>query len=226
MTIKINYDSNSDIGTYLKLTNLYCIVPFTLPKKALFKLKNELGNDFPIIFSNCLGSKCQGRLIVCNSKGIIVPSNTTIEEISLIKNSVPDNIVVRQSNENLTALGNCIVANDFSALISPDLSSKTEELLRDTLGVEVYKSYIGPFSLVGSYFILNNKRGLVYPNISCEEQDFFTELLQIPLRTATVNRGNGNIGSGLIANDWYSFCGPKTTQSELHVIDTWLHNNN
>lgn len=118
MTIKISYDSNSDIGTYLKLTNLYCIVPFTLPKKTLFKIKSELGNDFPIIFSNCLGLKCQGRLIACNSKGIVVPSNTTVEEISLIRNSVPDNIVVRQSTENLTALGNCVVVNDFSALIS------------------------------------------------------------------------------------------------------------
>ena len=223
MTLKIDYYSSSDIGTYIKLTNSFSIVPFSLPKKTLFKIKSVLGENFPIIFSNVIGSRCQGRLLICNSKGIVLPSVATPEEMSCIKNAVPDNVVVRYSDEKLTALGNCIVANDFIGLISPDLSQKTEELLCDTLGIEVLKTYIGPLSLVGSYCVLNNNRGLIHPNISCEEQDMFSELLQIPLRTATVNRGDGNLGSGLITNDCNSFCGQKTTQTELHIIDTWLH---
>jgi len=226
MTIKINYQSTSEIGTFIKLTNSYCIVPATLSKKTLFKIKSELGERFPIVFSHTLGSNCQGRLIVCNSKGVILPSQTTTEEFTFIKNSVPDNVVVRYADDNLSALGNCIALNDFSAILSPDLSKKTENLISDTLGVEVFKSYIGPFSLIGSYCIFNNNRGLIHPNISCEEQDFFTELLQLPLRTATVNRGSENLGSGIIVNDWKSFCGQKTTQSELHIIDTWFHGKN
>jgi translation initiation factor 6 len=223
MTLKINYDSSSEIGTYFKLTNTYCIVPDSLSKKTLFRIKSELGENFPIIFSNILGANCQGRLIACNSKGILLPSKTSPVEFANIKNTVPENVVVRYSDDNLTALGNCVATNDFSALMSPDLSKKTEELLCDTLGVEVFKSYMGPFSLVGSYCVFNNQRGLIHPDISCEEQDFFSELLQIPLRTATVNRGSENLGSGIITNDYYSFCGQKTTQSELHIIDTWLH---
>ena len=86
----------------------------------------------------------------------------TPEEMSCIKNAVPDNVVVRYSDEKLTALGNCIVANDFIGLISPDLSQKTEELLCDTLGIEVLKTYIGPLSLVGSYCVLNNNRSLIH----------------------------------------------------------------
>lgn len=223
MTIKLDFNSNSDIGAYFKLTNSYCIVPINLSKKTLFKLKSQLGETFPIIFSHVMSSNCQGRLIACNSKGVLLPSRTTTEEFAHIKHSVPDNVVVKILDENLTALGNCIAANDFSALINPELSKKTEEIISETLGVEVFKSYLGPFSLVGSYCILNNQRGLIHPNISCEEQDFFTNLLQIPLRTITVNRGNENLGSGIITNDWYSFCGQKTTQPELRIIDTWLH---
>lgn len=223
MTVKIDYNSNSNIGTYIKLTNSYCIVPTSLSKKVFLKIESELGKNFPIVLSNILDSKCQGRLIACNSKGILLPARTTIEEFTNIKNSVPDNIVVKYCDENLSALGNCVAANDFSAIISPDLSNKTEELISDTLGVEVDRLYVGPFSLVGTYLIFNNHKGFIHPNISYEEQDFFTELLQIPLRTATVNRGSDNLGSGIITNDWNSFCGQKTTQAELHIIDTWLH---
>ena len=165
MTLKIDYYSSSDIGTYIKLSNSFSIVPFSLPKKTLFKIKSALGENFPIIFSNVFGSRCQGRLLVCNSKGIVLPSMATSEEMLSIKNAVPDNVVVRYSDEKLTALGNCIVANDFIGLISPDLSQKTEELLCDTLGIEVLKTYIGPLSLVGSYCVLNNNRGLIHPNI-------------------------------------------------------------
>lgn len=223
MTIKIQFDSSSEIGTYIKLTNTFCLVPVTLSKKAFIALRSELGKNFPVLLSNVLSSKCQGRLIACNSKGILLPPQTTPEEFASLKNSVPDSIVVKYSEENLNTLGNCICVNDFTALISPDLSKKTEELLSDTLGVEVFKTYVGQFSLVGSYCVLNNQKGLVHPNISCEEQDFLTELLQIPLRTATVNRGSETLGSGIITNDWHSFCGQKTTQPELQIIDTWLH---
>jgi translation initiation factor 6 len=226
MTIKIQYDSSSEIGTYINLTNTYCIVPVSLSKKVFITLRSELGENFPILFSNVLNSKCQGRLIACNSKGILLPPQTTPEEYTHLRNSVPDSTVVRYSEENLNALGNCICVNDFTALISPDLSKKTEELLSDTLGVEVFRTYVGPFSLVGSFCVLNNQKGLVHPNISCEEQDFLTQLLQIPLRTATVNRGSENLGGGIITNDWYSFCGQKTTQPELQIIDTWLHKKN
>jgi len=223
MTVKINYSSSSDVGTYVKLTNSYCIVPVTISKKNFLKIKSELGDNFPIIFSNVLGSNCQGRLIACNSKGILLPQRTTQEEFVYLRNSVPDNIVVRYCDENLSALGNCVATNDFSAIISPDLSKKTEDLISDTLGVEVDKLYLGSFSLIGTYLIFNNHRGFIHPDISYEEQDFFTELLQIPLRTATVNRGSDSLGSGIVTNDWNSFCGQKTTQAELHIIDTWLH---
>ena len=60
MTIKISYESNSEIGIYLKLTNKFCISPDSISKKTLFKLKSELGENFPIIKSNVLDSKCQG----------------------------------------------------------------------------------------------------------------------------------------------------------------------
>ena len=34
-----------------------------------------------------------------------------------------------------------------------------------------------------------------------------------------MNRGNDMIGTGLVVNDWTSFCGTETTATELSVID-------
>lgn len=37
--------------------------------------------------------------------------------------------------ERLSALGNCIVCNDYVALVHPDLDRETEEIIQDVLKV-------------------------------------------------------------------------------------------
>jgi translation initiation factor 6 len=41
--------------------------------------------------------------------------------------------------ERLSALGNVIACNDHVALVHPDIDRDTEELIADTLGVEVFR---------------------------------------------------------------------------------------
>ena len=77
-------------------------------RHCFIALRSELGKNFPVLLSNVLSSKYQGRLIACNSKGILLPPQPTPEEFASLKNSVPDSIVVKYSEENLNTLGNCI----------------------------------------------------------------------------------------------------------------------
>lgn len=48
--------------------------------------------------------------------------------------------------ERLSALGNCIVCNDYVALVHPDLDRETEEIIQDVLQVVV----LGVLSFIDS----------------------------------------------------------------------------
>ena len=114
---------------------------------------------------------------------------------------------IKRVEERLSALGNCISCNDYVAIVHPDLDKETEDIIADTLGVEVFRTTIANNILVGTYSHFNNKGGLVHPLTTVEELDELSNLLQIPLCAGTVNRGSDVIATGLLANDFAAFCG-------------------
>lgn len=222
MFLRFNYENSNDIGVYIKLTNSYCIVPYDINEKSLKFLQKGIKKNIPIIKVTILNSKCIGRLIIGNKKGIILPYETTFEEYRKIQKMVPETVLVKRCEEKFSALGNCVVNNDFSALAIPEISFDTESLIADVLGVEVFKIGLGSEKLIGSFCAMNNNGGIISQYISVEDQDEISSLLRIPLTIGTVNCGLRNIGSGLISNDWIGFCGVKTTQSEIFVLETAL----
>jgi len=113
-------------------------------------------------------------------------------------------------------------------LIHPDLDKETEEIIADTLGVEVFRNSIANNMLVGTYCVLSNKGGLVHPQTTVEQLDELSNLLQVPLCAGTINRGSDVIGAGLVVNDWASFCGLESTATEIQVVESIfkLQNNN
>jgi len=137
-----------------------------------------------------------------------------------LRNSLPDEVVVQRVEERLSALGNCIACNDYVALIHPDLDRETEEIISDTLGVEVFRQTIATNVLVGSYCVLSNRGGIVHPATSVEDLNELSSLLQVPLVAGTVNRGSEVLGAGLVVNDWACFCGIDTTATEIAICES------
>lgn len=176
-----------------------------------------------------------------NRHGLLVPNNTTDQELQHIRNSLPDAVRIQRVEERLSALGNVIACNDYVALVHPDLdrvriffythrvkinqlllsriyvwkiwsfrytvyacechehrqwmlwdimssvinwyctAQETEEILADTLKVEVFRQTVAEQVLVGSYCAFSNQGGLVHPKTSIEDQDELSSLLQVPL---------------------------------------------
>lgn len=140
-------------------------------------------------------------------------------ELQHIRNSLPDDVVVRRIDERLSSLGNLIACNDHVALMHSDLDRETEEIVSDVLGVEVFRQSIAGNALVGSYCVLTNQGGLVHPATTMVEKEELSSLLQVPLVAGTINRGSDVIGAGLVANDWTAFCGLETTSTEITVVE-------
>jgi len=218
MAIRTRFESSPEVGVYCKLTNSYCLLPSAFDYHKVFT--NELADRIPVVHCSIASVKIIGRLCCGNRKGLLLPNTTTDQEMMHLRNSLPESVVVQRVEERLSALGNVISCNDHVAFAHPDLDKETEEILADTLGVEVFRQTLGGNAMVGSYGVFTNKGGVVPPSTSVEELKELASLLQIPLVAATVNRGSAWLGAGMVANDWSCFCGIDTTATEMAVFES------
>ncbi|XP_043605637.1 eukaryotic translation initiation factor 6 [Bombus pyrosoma] len=220
MAVRVQFENNNEVGVFSKLTNSYCLVAIGGSENFYSVFEAELAETIPVIHASVAGCRIIGRLCVGNKNGLLVPNTTTDTELQHIRNSLPDNVKVQRVEERLSALGNVIACNDHVALVHPDLDRETEEILTDTLNVEVFRQTVASNVLVGSYSVLSNQGGLVHPKTSIQDQDELSSLLQVPLAAGTVNRGSDVIAGGAVVNDWIAFCGMDTTSTELSVIES------
>lgn len=219
MAIRLQFENNSDIGVFSKLTNSYCLVAIGGSTNFYSAFEAELGDVIPIVHTTIGGTRIVGRLTAGNRHGLLVPSTTTDQELQHLRNSLPDAVKIQRIEERLSALGNVIACNDYVALVHPDVDRETEEIIADVLKVEVFRQTIADNVLVGSYCAITNQGGLVHPKTSIQDQDELSSLLQVPLVAGTVNRGSDVIGAGLVVNDWCAFTGFDTTATEISVIE-------
>jgi len=219
MAIRAQFENSCEIGVFSKLTNSYCLL--ALGGSDHYKtFENELADRIPVVYTAVAGIRTIGRLVAGNKKGLLLPNTTTDQELMHLRNSLPDSVTVQRVEEKLSALGNCITCNDYVAVVHPDIDKETEEIIADTLGVEVFRQTIAGNVLVGSYAVISNQGGLVHPRTSVEELDELSTLLQIPLVAGTINRGSEVLGAGLVVNDWAAFCGSDTTATEIAVCES------
>jgi len=219
MAVRIQFEGNNEIGVFSKLTNAYCLVAIGGTANFYSLFESELSETIPVVHTSIAGCRIIGRMTVGNRNGLLVPSTTTDQELQTVRNSLPDSVKIQRVEERLSALGNVISCNDYVALVHPDLDRETEEIIQDTLGVEVFRQSVAGNVLVGSYCVFTNQGGIVHPKTSTNEQDELSSLLQVPLVAGSVNRGSEVLGAGLVANDWSLFCGLDTTATEISLLE-------
>lgn len=220
MAIRAQFEGNNEIGVFAKLTNNYCLVGIGGSENFYSVFEGEIGDTIPVVHASIAGCRVIGRMCVGNRHGLLVPNTTTDQELQHIRNALPDSVKIYRAEEKLSALGNVIACNDYVALVHPDLDRETEDLLVDTLNVEVFRHTVANNVLVGSYAVFSNQGGMVPPKTSVEDLDELSSLLQVPLVAGTVNRGSEVLAAGLVVNDWMAVSGHDTTSTEVSVIES------
>jgi len=219
MAVRAQFESSSEVGVFARLTNSYCLVAQGGSENFYSVFEAELARHIPVIHCSIGGTRIVGRVTVGNRNGLLVPSITTDMELQHLRNHLPENVKVQKVEERLSALGNCIACNDYVALVHTDLDRETEEVITETLGVDVFRATVAQNVLVGSYAVLTNQGGLVHARTPTQDMEELSQLIQIPLTAGTVNRGSDVVGAGVVANDWSAFCGMDTTATEIGVVE-------
>ena len=141
------------------------------------------------------------------------------KEIEAMQNA---GITVEKLPDRFTAVGNIILVNDNGALVSPDLSDKSIEIINKVLEVDAQRATLAGFNILGSVATANNKGALIHPQTKQSELKLVEDVLKVPADVGTVNRGVGLVGACSIANSNGVLVGEITTGPEMARIEEAL----
>lgn len=220
MALRVRYEHHSDIGVYARLTNSYCLVALHGSEAFYSVFEGELADAIPVVHTSIAGTSIIGRLTTGNRHGLLVPNTTTDQELQHLRNTLPDTVALQRVEERLSALGNVVACNDHVALVHPEVDRETEEVIADTLNVEVFRQTVAGNVLVGTNCVFNSRGGMVSPFTSVAEQQELSTLLQVPLVAGTINRGSAGLGGGMVVNDWAAFLGIESSSTEISVVES------
>lgn len=87
------------------------------------RLPSSLNMAIALLCARTAAARLTRLVPVCsgNRHGLLVPNNTTDQELQHIRNCLPDTVRIQRVEERLSALGNVIACNDYVALVHPDL---------------------------------------------------------------------------------------------------------
>jgi translation initiation factor 6 len=121
-----------------------------------------------------------------------------------------------------TAFGNLILANDYGAVVNPDLPDETIKIVREQLDVPVHRGKIAGLKNVGAVAVATNRGILVHPDASSDEVKFLEDKLGVPAEVGTACGGVKFVGLCIIANSKGAIVGTTTTGPEMGRAESSL----
>lgn len=214
---RINLNKIHYIGIFALATEDYLIVPKRFGKIPEEKILETMNVE--IIHSHVSQSPLIGILSAGNTSGLLVPDLIDSDEKEFKEKL---GINVKKIPSKYTALGNQILTNDNGAIVSPNLSEKSVEIVEKTLNVQTKRGTIAGLKNVGAAGIATNKGVLLHPEASEDELSMTEEVLGVQGDIGTALSGVKYVGACIVANSQGALTGENTTGPELGRIESAL----
>lgn len=195
------------IGMFSLATENAVLMPIAAKDEKKRKWADVLGVQ--VQEQTIYNSQMLGLFLAGNSNGIAAPHLAWDAKF-------------KRLDDNLTALGNLILANDKGAIISRLFGHRAEAEIRDILGVPVVRSTVAGLDVVGSCGLANNKGALLHPEASEEELLIIKDVLKVRTDIGTLNTGNPFVGVCGIANSNGAVLGYTSSPVEVTRFDDTL----
>ncbi len=224
MAIKLaDMNGNSYIGVFCKQIGDLALCPMETTDEFMSILKEGIGVDG--LRTSAGNTNLHGSLIASNSNGMIIPYFYHKKEIlNTLRSSGREDLDIRVeiSEDPHTAWGNNVLMSKDKALVNPELTKESLELIAETFDVEVIRGTIAGINTIGSIAVLNSKGMVTHPKSSQEDIDRLKDLFKVDVYISTVNFGSPYLGASIIANDMGALVGSQSSGVELNRIENSL----
>ena len=227
--MRFRLEGSPYVGLFAVCTESAVLLPSSASEELVVEIERALKVEVAVRTSVAEMSLL-GCLAVGNSNGFLLSPYALESELRRVKERVEGEGLGKISRlpgaggerDKMNAVGNLVLANDSVALVHPELSEKTVEEVRETLGVKVYKGTVGGLKTVGMAAVATNKGVLANSNASRAELEFLEQVFELPVEIGSVNFGAPLVGAGLVANTKGYVAGAETTGAELGRIEEAL----
>ncbi|MBS1264006.1 MAG: Translation initiation factor 6 [Methanonatronarchaeales archaeon] len=208
--LKVEVDGDSNVGMYAATSEQLCVMAPEASGTVRDRVAEVLGVE--VVVTTVGGASLVGALCGMNSSGAVVTRFASEAELEPLRETGIDVGVVQT---NLTASGNVILANDYGALVHPEVGDEPLRELSDLLDVPVESGGIGPYATPGSAAVTTN-RGMLLPGaVGEDEAGRLERFFGVPSAVGSVNYGVRMVGTGTVANSKGFVAGKETTGAEM-----------
>ncbi|MDN5327669.1 MAG: translation initiation factor 6 [Candidatus Woesearchaeota archaeon] len=217
--LKTSLNGNPNVGSLIFVNNKFGIVS----PRYFKKYKKELEETFQVPFYQLTisGTDLWGVFATGNDEVIIVPEIAFPDEIEALKKICKEHdLKLIITNDKATALGNLILMNNQSIILSHELNKNTVKKISEETNLKTIQ--LDEDVLIGSLCAVNNSKAVVSPMIFNEKSEFLKQALNAEILEMTTNFGNNFISSGLALNDKGYVISELSSPVETYEIDQFL----
>ncbi|MEA2070495.1 MAG: translation initiation factor IF-6 [Asgard group archaeon] len=214
--IRTTVKGQTALGAFALATDKYAIISEGWSDKSITAITKALNVD--IIQKNFIDTSLVGIMIAGNSNGLILPHLVSEKEVNFLQEKLGDSINIGIIESKITCLGNCILTNDYGAVVHEQFEPEALIIIEETLDVEVEKGNILNSPLVGSQAIATNRGVLSHPLTTEMELEWLSERFGVKTNVGTINRGIPQVSIGCFANSTGAITGKTTTGPELQRL--------